>query len=269
MSTKIVINNTYEFGLIKWNAQEFNQSLTLHIQSTDFSALKRAFETIERIDIIQDDAVVASYTYFDTFSQITYVGKSYVDSEKRFAESMDVTLTKSDIVAQVQRLDEQINPVIDLDNMTVDEYKAYKIQELSRQCTESIYSGDQVTLSDGTTETFTFDQYDQVDLTQLAQLAMMDPTIELTWHSSGNTCKFYSGVDIIKIYGTLNMKLFKETTIFNALNLLIQNAQSKDEVNNYYWGCDLPQEERGRVMDLILRMQVIISNIMDKIIPKQ
>lgn len=267
MIITVRVNDSTTFPLVRWNALDFNANLTLYIQSIDLLGVRNAFENIEKIEILQDDALAATYTVFDGVSQISYMGKEFVEGEKKFADSLAVTLTRTNIVEQVQRLDQQINPVIDTDAMDLTEYKKYRIQQASAACAESIYSGDQVTLSDGHVETFTFDVYDQPDLLSLANLAMMDPKVELTWHSTGNPCKFYSGLDIIIIYQTLNMKLFRETTIFNAINLLIKNAQSKDEVDLYYWGCELPAAEAERVNGLISRMQAIVMEIMAKFMP--
>lgn len=182
---------------------------------------------------------------------------------------MQVTLSRVNLVEQVKRLDEQINPVVDITAMTLEEYKQYQLKNLSKDCTADIYAGDQVVLYDGHVETFSFNQYDQVDLQSLANIAMMDPTVELTWHPTGNTnyCQFYSGVDIIIIYTTLSMKLFRDTTICNAINILIRNATSKDEVAQYYWGCELPEEDQERVDALITRMQAIVAEIMGRFMP--
>lgn len=267
MIITVRVNDTTTYSLVRWSALDFSANLTLYLQSVDLIGVKNTFEQVEKIEILQDDIVVAVYTEFDGLSQITYVGKEYVEGEKKFADCLSVSLTKANIVEQVRRLDEQINQVVDTESMTLAEYKQYKIKQASTACTNSIYAGDQVTLSDGTVETFTFDAYDQPDLLSLANLAMMDPTVELTWHSSGHPCRFYSGLDIIIIYETLNMKLFRETTIFNAINLLIQNAESKDEVDEYYWGCELPAEDQSRVNGLISRMQAIVIEIMNKFLP--
>lgn len=152
--------------------------------------------------------------------------------------------------------------------MNVDEYREYKLQEISEACTASIYAGDQVVLADGHAETFSFDDKDQADLQALASIAMMNPKVELTWHSNGNVCKFYSGIDIILIYQTLNMKLFRETTICNALNILVRNAQSKPDIEQYYWGCELPAEEQARVNDLISKMSAIVSELIKQFVPQ-
>lgn len=266
MILKAVFNNQTEFRLTKWDYPEFKSTVTLYLQSMDIMSVKTACTNIQSLDIYQGDALIASFTVFDSFEKITYLGQQYVDGEGIFAETLAVTLTKSDIYSQIQKLDEKINPVIDVDTMDVEEYRSYKLKQLSEECSSSIYAGDQVTLSDGTVETFSFKDKDQTDLQALSNLAMMNPKIELTWHSNGNLCKFYSGIDIIIIYQTLNMKLFREVTICNAISLLIKTAQSKDEIDQYYWGCTLPEEEQERVNGLITKMETIVAEIMSHFI---
>ena len=266
MTTKVVINEANEFKLLRWNNAEFISNLTLLIEGIDLPLVKSAFSNIDKLEIFQGGFLVATFTCFNTFDSINYLGNVFSEDEQTFTDGLCISLSRTNIVDQVQRLDNQINPVIDVDSMDLDEYKEYKLGLISEVCTASIYSGDKVTLSDGTAEMFSFTDKDQMDLQSLSSIAMMDPEIELPWHSNGNPCKFYSGIDIILIYQTLNMKLLRETTVCNALNILINNAETKEEVDKYYWGCDLPIAERERVQALITRMEAIISNIMDGLI---
>ena len=263
------INDKKTYKLVRWDNREFRDNLTLTIQSIDILDIKNTFSNINKIEIFQDDVMVAAYTSFDTFNGINYLGTTYVEGEQTFVDAMSVTLTKTNIIDQVNRLDEKINPVIDTTRMSLEEYKKYKLGQLSEACTSSIYQGDQVMLSDGTMESFSFNDKDQVDLQSLSSLAMMNPEIELTWHSNGNPCKFYPAVDIILIYQTLNMKLFREVTICNAINMLINTATTKEEVDQYYWGCELPAEDQERVSLLISRMAAIVEEIVRKFMPTE
>lgn len=267
MILRAIFNNDKEFKLTRWSYPDFKNNLNLYIQSLDIVSVKEACSNIHSLDIYQDQLLIASFTSFDSFDCISYVGSQYVDGEGIFAETLSVTLTKLDFIRQIERLDEKINPVVDIDVMDVDAYREYKLKEISDACTAEIYRGDRVVLSDGHVETFSFDDKDQADLQALSNIAMMNPEIELTWHSNGNACKFYSGVDIIIIYQTLNMKLFRLTTICNALNMLIKSATTKEEIMQYFWGCGLPDEEQARVDALISKMESIVSQMMSNFVP--
>lgn len=68
------------------------------IQSVDLVDIRNTFEHVDKLEILQDDVLIATYTSLDTYSQITYLGKEYVEGEKTFSDAMSVTLTKTDIV---------------------------------------------------------------------------------------------------------------------------------------------------------------------------
>ena len=157
---KAIINNSSTYDVSNWDSQLFQGNLQLTIRSTDLNSIKNDFKRINLLEIKSDNNLLASYTSLDTFSEITYIGTVYDKLSESFGDCVRITLTKINIVDQVQRLDEQINPVIDPDNMNLEEYKSYKIGILKEQTSASIYSGDHVTLSDGSVEIFSFDHND-------------------------------------------------------------------------------------------------------------
>ena len=263
----VKINNSATYQVANWDSQNFQGSLQLTIKTIDLAQVRRDFEHIEKLEILQDEYVIASYTSLDTFSEITFVGTLFDKETQSFSDCIRVTMTRTNIVEQVQRLDEKINPVIDLDGMTLAEYKQYRRKELSEATTAAIYAGDQVTLLDGTVETFSFDNNDQKNLIALSSIAMMDPEFELSWHSNGHLCRMYSGYDIINIYQTLFMKLIYETTVCNALNGLIHSANTKEEVDQYYHGCELPADIQNHVANIMARMIDVVNRIKEKVMP--
>lgn len=261
------VNSTSTYEVANWDSQNFQGSLQLTLKTVDLAKVRIDFEQVERLDILRDEYVIATYTSLDTFSEITFIGSLFDRETKSFADCIRVTMTRTNIAEQIQRLDEQINPIIDLDKMTLTEYKQYKRKELSEATTAAIYAGDQVTLLDGTVETFSFDNNDQKNLIALSSIAMMDPEFELSWHSNGHLCRMYSGYDIINIYQTLFMKLIYETTVCNALNGLIYSAQSKEEVDQYYHGCELSPEIQAHVANIMARMLDVVNRIKEKVMP--
>lgn len=267
MILKAIFNDTTEFQLVDWDYSTFRDDLTLTVQGMDIVALRNACLSIEKIEIYRDDFLVGTFTSFDTFSNITYLGAVFIESEKKYSDAMRVQLTKANIIDQVQRLDEQINPTIDTNKMTVDEYKTYKLALISDECRNTIYSGDDVTLSNGTVEHFSFTAEDQTDLIALANLAMAAPELTLPWHHDSGDCRMYSGVDIIIIYGTLYSKLLLQTTICNALNQLIRAATTKEEIDQYGFDKPLPPEYHQRVSDIISDTSQVIQAIMGKYLP--
>ena len=162
MILKVRLNSddTKIYHLTSWNAQTFSSSLTLTVQGNDLQGVSQNFRSIGKLEIFQDDILVATYTNIDTYDEITFLKDEYVPGEQRFSDALRIHLTKTDIIEQVQRIDEQINPVVDIDAMTLDEVKEYRIKQIGDVCRAEIYAGEEVTLSDGSVKHYTFDQDD-------------------------------------------------------------------------------------------------------------
>ena len=126
---------------------------------------------------------------------------------------------------------------------------ANKITELSKVCTQTIYKGTDVTLSDGTTEHFTFDQQDQLNISALALKLLMGAT-EVAWHEDDTTtqCRFYSTEDANKIINTLIA--FKEyhITYFRDLRIYVNTLTTKAEVDSITYGFSIPEDTKSDVL---------------------
>lgn len=124
-----------------------------------------------------------------------------------------------------------------------------KIAELSKVCTESIYKGIDVTLTDGTTEHFTLDQQDQLNLSGLALKLLMGAT-EIAWHEDDTTvqCRFYSAEDANKIINSLIA--FKEyhITYFRDLRIYVNTLSTKADVESITYGFALPDDAKSDVL---------------------
>lgn len=268
MTYKVVIDNDKEFTLLRWNYVDFEVDWLLRVQTDDLPAVKNAFSSYNQLDFYRDDELIGSLTKFDSYQNISYVGLDY-NANGDIVECLGVTLSEADLGEKIKRIEEQINPTIDVTKASLSEYKEWQLQQVSKACTDDIYNGDDVTLSNGAVETFSFTEKDQTDLQALANLAMGNPSLSLAWHSNGQPCKMYSGIDIIIIYQTLYMKLLYDTTVCNAINVLIRNAQTKEEVENYYWGCELPEESQENVDAILDNMTAIVNGIKAQYVPQQ
>lgn len=160
MNAKVIVNEQYEFTLTRWSATEFNNNTTLYIQSADLTAIKDAFSSIEKLQVFVDETEAARYVIFNSYAQISYLGQNYSENARNFVDTMSVTLQKTDLANQVKRLDEQINNIVDPETLTLEELKAYKLKQISEACTEDIYAGETVELSDGTRQHFRYNVHD-------------------------------------------------------------------------------------------------------------
>lgn len=235
------INDTETVKLCDWNTQMFESDLALKVQSDDFTKIKNLFTDIDKIEILIDDEVVATYTAYNTYSEIQYLGDVYVGGEDVFTPALRVILYKTDIAEQVKRLDEKVNPVINFDTMSPDEYRNYKLTQVNEACQEDIYAGEEIEI-DGTPRRFTFKIEDQMNLKNLFDIVSTFPDVQhLPYHVSAQSCEMFSRKDIITVYLTLLIRLTKITTYCNQLNMYIRSLYDKEKMKDITYGMELPE----------------------------
>lgn len=254
------------YYLVSWDSQDFANSTTLKVQGNDLGKVSADFSQITKLEVFQDGNLVATYTDLDSFTEVSFLKNEYCPGESKFCDAFRIHLTKVDIIAQVQRLDEQINPTVDLDKMTLAEVKEWKVKELGDVCRAEISEGTMVVFPDGTQEYFTDDSDDEINLTNAAFLAFVGKSLGfdldyIPYHSSGHMCNNYTFSQIMIIYMTLQLRLTRLTTKCNMLNCMIRACDNKEDVLAINWDTTLPAEYQERY-DEIMTAAVAIAEAM-------
>lgn len=276
MILKVRLNSddTKIYFLTSWNAQTFSSSLTLTVQGNDLQGVSQNFRSIGKLEIFQDDILVATYTNIDTYDEITFLKDEYVPGEQRFSDALRIHLTKTDIIEQVQRIDEQINPVVDIDAMTLDEVKEYRIKQIGDICRAEIYAGEEVTLTDGTTRNFSYTADDQSNILNSSLIAFASKTLGfpleyIPYHPDETECSLMPVADLINIYMTLQLKLTRLTTKCNMLNCMIRDSATKEAVLAIGWNTELPTEYQNRYNQIVTASIAIAQAMAEAMMPQQ
>ena len=284
MTFKVKVNESHEYRLMDWSAQTFGNNPVLKLITSDYQSVKKDFIKIEKLEIYSNDILIATYSVFDTISSSASLNSQFFESENEFVDVIEISLIKSNLPDQVSRLnqqvtelDKQVNNIIDVSTMSLNEYKNYILSQISKYAQEDICKGDAITLSDKTEGVFTYKIEDQVNLT--SSITIIDKLIEseeniseirLPYHSSGQNCQFYTPFDIITIYFTLFMRSIKIQTYTNALNILVKNGTTKEEIDKYSYGVNLPEDVQRNVDNIISSstdiMEKLINNYKKKLI---
>ena len=134
---------------------------------------------------------------------------------------------------------------------TLAELQAAKKQEISRACEQTIYSGVSATLADGSTEHFALTEHDQLNL--FGKQAQLATGIEqLEYHSDGQPCRYYSAADMKNIVEKAMWHVSYHTTYCNALNMWIVGCESAEEVQQIFYGADVPEQYQSEVLKAYL-----------------
>lgn len=134
---------------------------------------------------------------------------------------------------------------------TLAELQAAKKQEISQACEQIIYAGISVTLADGTVEHFALTEHDQLNLFgKQAQLAAGAEQLE--YHSDGQPCRYYSAADMQTIIAAAMQHVSYHTTYCNALNMWVAGCETAEELQQIYYGADVPEQYQSEVLKTYL-----------------
>lgn len=264
-----IINNEFRFPFFQWEPYAVE---SFRLATDDLSQVKEAFSHIQTISVVDDtDLEVATFTQYDTYDSINYVGRNYSNQLDNFADELVVTLTKADLVEQVKRIEDIVNPVIDFDSMSLDEYKEWKIDQLSDMGEATIFAGTDVELTDGTVKNFTYDLEDQSNLLNAIFIiqALDDLTITLPYHEHGQACELYSALDILAIY--ISLQIFSTTvqTMTNMRINWVRSCATKDEVRAIEFDTPLPEDWQARADTVLIPAMVIVNELKKKYFPER
>lgn len=134
---------------------------------------------------------------------------------------------------------------------TLEELQAAKRREVSAACEQIIYAGINVTLTDGSAEHYSLTEHDQLNLFgKQVQLAAGQEQIE--YHADGQPCRYYSATDMQAIIQAAMWHVSYHTTYCNALNMWIAGCQTAEEVQEIFYGADVPAEYQSEVLQAYL-----------------
>lgn len=119
---------------------------------------------------------------------------------------------------------------IPLKELTLEEEKELKIEELSNECEKLINAGTDIVLpSDGKMHHFSFTLTDQNNIKTCFDLATASKT-EIPYHADNEVCRLFSVKDIVTLYAEEQYFITKTTTFFNYLRQQVKSLDTVDEV---------------------------------------
>lgn len=129
---------------------------------------------------------------------------------------------------------------------TLQEVKESTKAEISTACEQIIHRGVDVEIA-GEWEHFSLSTNDQLNLFgKQAQIAAGATQFE--YHQDGCPCKYYDLADMQKIINAAMSHVSYHTTYCNALNMWIAGAKTRDEVNDIFYGADVPEQYQSEVL---------------------
>ena len=123
-----------------------------------------------------------------------------------------------------------------------------KLIRFDIDCTNTIYAGTNVTLSDGNTYHFSLTEKDKSNLLGLLAEILMGAT-QVEWHSDNHDepCKYYSAEDFQTIISTLTFHKKYNITYYRDLCRYVRTL-TDDEIKDINYGDPIPNEFKSDVL---------------------
>ncbi len=129
---------------------------------------------------------------------------------------------------------------------TLVELKEAKRAEVNAACGQTICKGVTVELSTGF-EHFSLSQTDQLNLFGL-QAQIASGVTQIIYHADGQSCRFYPASDIALLIEKAMFHASYHTTYANSLRSWIDSTETVEELQEIYYGADIPEEHQSEVL---------------------
>lgn len=270
INVRINKDDNKTFRLVEFNASYFNSDGKLKLITDDIRTVKNMFSNLESVEVFINDNLVVGTNSYDGYSSISYLGTIFCDYLNTFVDCLEVTLTKVNLVDEVERIKNIVEPVHDEASMTLQELKDWRISQINSAGSSDIYSGDFVELSDGTTRLFEYSQKDQANLESYLALILAADDREhlyIAYHGQNEKCRQYSYIDIVLIYFTLSMKKLRVFTYVNMLRDWVRTMTDIEQVRDITYGVELPSEYQEQMNTIMEGSLASLMAIKEKFIP--
>lgn len=156
----------------------------------------------------------------EEYSALTYAIESGVDIVQEPAE------------------EQESETIIVGEDVTVEFVRESKIAEMSKVCSDSIISGVDVTLGDGSVHHYSMTVYDQLNLVAIAtELASGKDSV--AYHADGEPYLNYTAEDMNLIISAANSHRVYHTTYFSTLREYINTLEDIKEIADVYYGMEV------------------------------
>ena len=254
MTTIVRVNHDQTYQIIGWDLANFNSNNTLIIGSIDLAEVTNVFKDIESLEVIRDGNIIASFTMYNTYDGIAYGGARYNPETGSFGEVLEIHLTKANLIEQVERLDQQLNPNVDITTLSFADLKEYKLKEVSSACEADIYDGMVIEIEPGVTQKFSFTLQDQNNWSELMMLALIAPDMNsFPQHADYGDCQFFTRQQVMLIESSLLLRKVQITTYCNQLNQYIRSLGINDRktLEAVTYGMTLPQSYMDKINEIV------------------
>lgn len=219
------------FNLMQFNSMTFDMECKLVVCTDDLKAVKSAFTNFKTLDIYRDDAQIATYTCFNNYKEISLQQGLYNNTNGEWEDALIVSLTRANIVEQVQRLDEKVNQVVDINTLSLDEYKNY-LQEKNKAALAEFLASQSVEFNGKPYGVSEEDQNEMaLNFMQYQALTTAGQQVTLEWHSKKSACETFTAEEFVQLTAMIKAFIYPYFQQMNVTKAQIFSSTSKEELD--------------------------------------
>lgn len=223
--------NDKVFNLMQFNSMTFDMECKLVVCTDDLKAVKSAFTNFKTLDIYRDDVQIATYTCFNNYKEISLQQGLYNNSNGEWEDALIVSLTRANIVEQVQRLDEKVNQVVDINTLTLDEYKNY-LQEKNKTALAEFLADQSVEFNGKPYGVSEEDQNEMaLNFMQYQALTTAGQQVTLEWHSKKSACETFTAEEFVQLTAMIKAFVYPYFQQMNVIKQQIFSSTSREELD--------------------------------------
>ena len=219
------------FNLMQFNSMTFDMECKLVVCTDDLKTVKSAFTNFKTLDIYRDDAQIATYTCFNNYKEISLQQGLYNNTNGEWEDALIVSLTRANIVEQVQRLDEKVNQIVDVNTLSLDEYKNY-LQEKNKAALAEFLASQSVEFNGKPYGVSEEDQNEMaLNFMQYQALTTAGQQVTLEWHSKKSACETFTAEEFVQLTAMIKAFVYPYFQQMNVIKQQIFSSTSREELD--------------------------------------
>lgn len=230
-----------DYDVYSYMTPDMNTYLQFMLRTDDYAGVKKVFKDVASLTVVNEAGLECYST--NAYTELNYISLG-TTMNSLGEDAITIRLKNQSLEEKVEKLQEQINPTINEEQMSVDEFRKLCWQRLNSECTKNIENGLNIKTSTHGLQHFTYDDYDQKNILTLATNAMATK-VDVPYHAQNSNCAIYSWQDMAKIYISLQKNLLYHNTYVNALHALLKTKNSKEDLKAVVYGAKV----EGDILD--------------------
>ena len=247
------------YDVYSYMTPDMNSYLQFMLRTDDYAGVKKVFKDIASLTVVNEAGLECYST--NAYTELNYISLG-ITMNSLGEDAITIRLKNQSLEEKVEKLQEQINPTVNEEQMSVDEFRTRHLMELDATCNEAIINGMDVETSKGK-QHFSYKDEDQRNLKTLFDTAMATQ-MDVPYHADGCECTLYSWQELVQIYVALQTNLLYHTTYINALHSLVRGLNSKEQIKAVTYG----QAVEGKISESMKAALAQGQAVMDAILIK-